>query len=503
MKKTEKVLSNEEINELYAKEFPDNMTWKEAFEKMNTMQSHPYFQELCETYCDKLISVLTDNHIKYDFDVTKEEPCSWFFQCVEKLDESADFLWAFYYFLKREYAECRRKIHDMFMVWKEAETVLGEADIVYAFVIPFKNAFDGFWPFIGDEIKQVETKEGIADFCELMDDFYSSDNDEDMLSCLQHFLQIYPAYRLTNEWIGHIYYAMSMWNNAIAYLERVDHPLFFYEDEIYWMLAWAYGKVRNYAEEEKCYRKCREFYPDKQYLLNNLGYSLYKQKKYSEARSLFEECLEKNIDLPYAANNYVRVLIALGKNDEAKKFIENGSFRVSKPLRDRAEKPDASNARLKKDGLVIADTDENETTGRILINKGVKLQQFSNEKLLEDELTARIESGMPVFDLSLKIYKRHGEYGRQYIIPAGRLDLLCEDGAGNLYVIELKKDSGYDDAYKQLSDYLEWFAKSGKFKDKNVYGIICLNDPSEELIAKVHADKRMKLYEYQISYVQR
>ncbi|MDO4322820.1 MAG: endonuclease NucS [Lachnospiraceae bacterium] len=218
---------------------------------------------------------------------------------------------------------------------------------------------------------------------------------------------------------------------------------------------------------------------------------------------MFEECLERGIDLPYVANNYVRVLIALGKYDDAKKFAEKGKFCISKSLRDKAAKLDPPNTSLKKDVPVIADADKNEAAGQTLIKRGIKLQQFSNEKLLEDELTARIESGIPVFGLSLKMYQRHGEYGRQYIIPVGRLDLLCEDASGNLYVIELKKDSGYDDVYKQLSVYLEWFEKNEKFKDKNVYGIICLNQPSRELIEKVHADKRMKLYEYQISYMQR
>ena len=62
--------------------------------------------------------------------------------------------------------------------------------------------------------------------------------------------------------------------------------------------------------------------------------------------------------------------------------------------------------------------------------------------------------------MNLKVYKRKGEYGRQYIIPVGRLDLLCEDTVGNLYVVELKKDCGYDDAYEQTAQYLEWFEKS-------------------------------------------
>lgn len=56
-----------------------------------------------------------------------------------------------------------------------------------------------------------------------------------------------------------------------------------------------------------------------------------------------------------------------------------------------------------------------------------------------------------------KIYRRHGEYGRQYIIPIGRLDLLAEDEKGDLYIIELKKDSGYDDPYDKTAAYLDWF----------------------------------------------
>lgn len=102
-----------------------------------------------------------------------------------------------------------------------------------------------------------------------------------------------------------------------------------------------------------------------------------------------------------------------------------------------------------------------------------------------------------------RIYRRKGEYGRQYIIPIGRLDLLCEDDKGNLYIIELKKDSGYDDAYVQTAAYLDWFASSKKFKERKCFGIICLNNPSQELLDKVHKDNRMKVYEYQISYTER
>lgn len=167
------------------------------------------------------------------------------------------------------------------------------------------------------------------------------------------------------------------------------------------------------------------------------------------------------------------------------------------------KKLDNHNARLKKcDVAVESDIDDTDSAEKVTIDIGIKRQQFSNEKLLENELTARIESDMSVFGMNLKEYKRKGEYGRQYIIPVGRLDLLCEDNQGNLYVVELKKDSGYDDAYEQTVQYLEWFEKSEKFKGKKVYGIICLNNLTKEFILRGHNDKRMRLFEYQISYTE-
>ena len=83
-----------------------------------------------------------------------------------------------------------------------------------------------------------------------------------------------------------------------------------------------------------------------------------------------------------------------------------------------------------------------------------------------------------------------------------QIQLLCEDEKGDLYIIELKKDSGYDDVYKQTSEYLDWFEKAPISKGKRVYGIICLNAPTEQLVNKVRKDERIRLFEYQISYTE-
>ena len=315
-------------------------------------------------------------------------------------------------------------------------------------------------------------------------------------------MQKYPNVMLIRELIGYTYYSMKMWNNAIAYFESVEeNGIFFARNDLYFMLAWSYGKTKNHKLEEDYYRKTIEIIPDNINFLNNLGYSLYLQKKYTEALGYFEKCLEININYVYAANNYVRTLIALGRNKDAKTFVKTGTYKISKDIKKRVDKLDNTNTRIKKEN-VQPDVEqvEDESSQENAVDLGIKRQQFSNEKLLEDELTARIESGVEVFGLKLKMYKRKGVYGRQFIIPIGRLDLLCEDEDGNLYIIELKKDSGYDDAYKQIADYLEWFEKNAISKGKRVYGIICLNSPTKELVENVHKDKRMKLFEYQISY---
>lgn len=495
-----------QIQELYEKEFPENMSFEQAAIKLDTMNAHPDIQALRKMFCNGLVFALTEGFVKYDDKELVAYDGSLLklvYENIEKLDKDNHFYWAFYYYLKKQYKKCKEFIHKLCQEEAKMDSPLNEDGVLDLFLVPFKNAPDEIWNCITEEVKAINTEAGIPEFCDVISLYYRSTNNDEVVDALLSFIQKYPDYRSPNEMLGYTYYNMSMWNNAIACFEKVEEEYYFFMEDIYWMLAWASGKVKNFSDEEMYYRKSLELAPNMTFTLNNLGYSLYKQKKYREALEIFQKCLQEGKDLSCAGNNYVRVLIALGSNADAKKFIKEGKYKVSKALKDRVAKLDNHNKRLRKDPVEeIEELVEDDGAEKVTLDIGVKRQQFSNEKLLEDELTARIESGMPVFGMNLKIYKRKGEYGRQYIIPVGRLDLLCEDSAGNLYVVELKKDRGYDDAYVQTADYLDWFEKSPKFKDKKVYGIICLNSPTKQLIDKVHADKRMKLFEYQISYTE-
>lgn len=493
---------DKEIEDFYLNEFPNTMSFDDASAKLDELGNHPYIQRLRSIFCDNLVFALTEGYIKYDDAALVEYDGSLLklvYENIEKLNKDEYFFWAFYYYLKKQYKECMNNIH---MVCKEKlkDEVLNEDMVLDFFLVPFKNAPAEIWEFITGELKGVKSEEGIAEFCDLISLYYRSNDNDAVVDALLSFIQKYPDYKSPNEMLGYTYYNMSMWNNAIACFENVEQEYYFFMEDIYWMLAWSSGKIKNYADEEKYYRMSYELAPDVQFTLNNLGYSLYKQKKYSEAERIFRQCLNEKKDLSCAANNYVRVLIALGRYADAKQFVNSGEFKIGKVIRDRVKRLDNRNVQRKKTDVVEPDFDDLGSTEKLTIDIGVKRQQFSNEKLLEDELTARIESGCPVFGMSLKIYKRKGEYGRQYVIPVGRLDLLCEDDEGKLYVVELKKDSGYDDAYVQIAQYLDWFERNDRFKDKKVYGIICLNNPTQKLIDRVHADNRMRLFEYRISY---
>lgn len=563
------------IEALYSQEFPDTMSFDAISAKLDSMGSHPAIVQLRQKFCYQVAFVLTDGFTQYEQISLEMEDGSLlklFYENIKKLDAvSTDsfFFEAFWSYLQKEYNKCKDNIHKLCHVqWKQ--DILKEDQVLDYLLVPFQNASDEIWNFIMDEVNSMQCEEGIPEFCKALSLYYRSRDNDVIIEGLLAFMRKFPNYRAPNELLGYTYYNMAMWNNAIACFERVQQEYYFFHEDIYWMLAWSNGKIKNYADEEKYYRMSYQLAPDIPFTLNNLAYSLYKQKKYLEAKELFGQCLDANKDLPYAANNYVRVLIALGRNADAKKFVNSKKIKIAKAIQERVKRLDDHNVRLNKkdlsvksDTIIESDSDtadlfeitssEDEIkrcqqyTNNRLSENGAKCQQLSNEmqlesktkhqrfsnerslegeikhsqplnerqleatakhlqfskeKLLEEELTARIESGMQVFGKHLKVYKRKGEYGRQYNIPVGRLDLLCEDANGNLYVVELKKDSGYDDVYEQITQYLAWFEQSEKFKGKKVYGIICLNHPTQELLSKVHADKRIRIFEYQISYTE-
>ena len=496
-------MTDEELINLYDELIPEDMSFEEASDKFESISDHPQIDALRRMLCNGMLYVFSGGYTQYDKRYFKKNDLMQLFnKNVAMLPEKYNYYHAMSCFLNGDEKSCMELlIKDMELTAKKD---VKEGDIVEDYLEPFKQGFDGFWTNIADTLANYNAKESIIKLCRMFGEYYATDDVNKRVDILSDFIQKYPDFISPRELMAVVCFEnLKLYNNAIAYLQQVEDKSMIYantKEEVYFMLAFSFGKINNLKKEEEYYRKALEAWSEEPYALNNLGYCLYKQKRYDEAEKIFLQCLEENRDGLYPANNYVRTLIADGKNKAAKEFIAEGKYKVSKYWRERVEKLPNINAVPK----LYTDDDEADDeaigTEEAKFDTAKKREQFSSEKVLEDELNMRIESGASVFGKKLKIYKRKGEYGRQYIIPIGRLDLLCEDDKGDLYIIELKKDSGYDDPYKQTAAYLDWFEKHRLKNGQKVYGIICLNNPNKSLIEKVRNDPRVMLYEYSISY---
>ncbi len=496
-------MTYEQILEQHYTEINDLPEDESILTYIESNKSSEYFDDILRFCCDKTLNRIQITVSDYSDEIKKNNYDIQLYLTISKyIDEDClPYHKAVATFFCNDYKSTLELLHVAADIGclGNAQAPFTFDEFAETFVGPFKGAFPGFWEEIKKLAKQCHMEKGIVELCRAVDLYYSSDKAEEVCTVLEGIITINPNCSIAKELLGLTYYSENYYGNAIACFEQIDRPVTIPLCYIYFLMGFCYGKLKETQNEIEAYKKCVDIYEEAPYALNNLGFAYYTAKDYQKALKCFRKCLNLNLDLKYSANNYVRTLIALGMYDKAAIFIKKSPVKIHKDLVTKANKAD-------KSVFDFIPTHENEKQIKDEVNKkinlGVKKQQFTSEKILEDELMLRLEKGLPIFDMNLKLYRRKGVFGRQFILPNNkRLDLLTEDNNGNLYIIELKKDSGYDDAYKQTVEYLEWFENNWK-EHKNIYAIICLNSPSKELLEKVHKDKRIRVFEYQISYTE-
>ncbi|MBR6109326.1 MAG: DUF91 domain-containing protein [Clostridia bacterium] len=490
-----------DIGELFIKLFPPETDagFVEASKKLCEWDGRPRIDELRAYFCNIFLELYSDAP-EYDpkYVFLEDPDLHAYCRVADKLSSDHGFYKGVAAFFRGDRRAAQRLLLKNIDDHRPtAEDPVTEYEIADFFVI-FKNRFPAFWPALCEKYAGYGVSPEIIDLCRLIPRYLSCAMEE-RIDLLTDHLSRCPGSRFARERLGLDYYSMKMWRNAAACLENDDDPVAVKYNNLLYYLANAYLKCGELVSAEKTCRKCLDAYPDEPDVMNLLGYTLMKRKRYSEALSVFEKCLEENRDIPYSANNCVKTLLYLGRNKEALDIVNGGKYRIDKHITEKAvrayrEKRPAARITIEEG------PDEAELTAERRAASEKSGMQFHLEKLLEDELEAKLNAGIPVFGKKLSIFRRPGEYGRQYVIPVGRLDLLCEDEEGDLYVVELKRDSGYDDAYAKTVQYMEWFEKSTRFKNKTIFGIICLNAPSNELIEKVRGNKRISLFEYSIRF---
>ena len=496
--------------ERFDRRFPATMMVKDIaaeLSRMSPQEAEEYDTILCSelfnAWCTDYI-LFTRKRIK---SITGSEEYNAFKSRLSNLSNNS-YLNAWAAFLDERKKDVKTQIHQYFQSLHNDNIHCIEY-VITLLLYAFKNAYKGFWELVKQEVSAVPHDEITAELCDIIDAFYGAETDGDALEVLAAAYQKYPDSPTINEMMGIVYFDGKQYGNSIAAIERLyDEETDSYnavlnrQDTIFYRLAFASERLNDRKAAIDYYEKALAIDPFSPFVASNLGYVYYRDRQYEKAYAILKRCIDEKLEsnIVFPINHLARLLYAMGRYHEAKEFIKTAPAKVSKSIREKIEKaPDTDNASIILPPPINADDEEDhpEPENKPIIER--KGSQFQSEKLLEDELTMRMDAGMNVFGLPLKIYRRRGEYGRQYIFPEGRLDILAEDKDSNLYIIELKKDSGYDDAYKQTVHYIEWFQKH-KAKEKKVYGIICLNSPGKALIEAVRKDERIKLYEYQISY---
>lgn len=483
------------LRERYYSITRDAKDFYESEEKIEALRDDPDILEFRGFLVDNFIDFLTIGAVYYLDHTLKPK-------AINLIKRQNKYLGSSFYDAFICFQECDNEgmIRNLRSVLKpEKGTSLSEYDFIYSVVTPFKNAYTGFYEDIYKILSEYDVDQIVLDECMVLDEYFNlvqQEKNKDIIELLLPLKGNYPDSIWVNHMLALAYYIDSMWGNAVACFERaLDAPnTILWLSEIYFCLGWASGKMKDHKKAIEYYESCLEIDPNREFALNNLGYEYYLTKQYKKALKVFERCMEEKIDLDYAPNNYVQTLVAMKRFADAKDFIYSRKYKVANYWKRKLENKKSINLDIPMGKLPASGA-----------NDGVKISsakavEFSSEEILEDEIVSRLEKGMKTFGRKLKLYRRFGENGRQYTIPGGRIDVLAEDDEGNIYIIELKKNSGYDDAYDDhLVKYFEWFDKH-PITDKKTYGIICLNNPTKELVEKVRKDDRVELFNYKVMF---
>lgn len=301
-----------------------------------TSASPLFHDKLQSQYCDLLLDSLTMGYLRYSelikYNVTSD-PCFVEYRNAVKQLPEHDPIKQIYFsvidLLTGESGAINERLAQYVPAKVQCYLDQGEimlcGDFIYCLVLPLKEGIPGMWSYLGQLLNRPGVGKGISEMCQALESVYYSAKNEDIADALLRVLQINDDIYLAKELLGYTYYNMQMWNNALSYLEQYedvkDSTGIFYMDNIYFWMAWCYGKKRNYQLEEAYYRKTLDIFPEAENAMNNLGYSLFKQKKYHDAEEVFRKCLSQKRDIRYAANNLVRTYLALGQADKAKQFV--------------------------------------------------------------------------------------------------------------------------------------------------------------------------------------
>ncbi len=240
--------------------------------------------------------------------------------------------------------------------------------------------------------------------------------------------------------LGNIRSEKKDWENAAQYYAKAistsDREK---TDSLYYCLAWSYGNLKDYKNEETAYRKCLEIDPESQYANNNLGYCLMRRNRYEEALTFLDKSIGLGTDKYFPYRNKFDALKKMGRKAEALELASaypqyfNTKHYRDKILKISRESPDLSDVFSK-----LNEVTESDFAGKIIVadgNSGIELyphQRYAIRKMDQVILNASDYAGLLVLPtgggktLTAAYWLMHNilDKGKKVIWVAHRHELL-------------------------------------------------------------------------------
>lgn len=358
---------------------------------------------------------------------------------------------------------------------------------------------------------------------------YKSYNDKDYLNALEYLNvlieeknELWTPRSLLTE----VYQELGNYHNALIQaklvLETLDGVFNIVkeepEDEILKDLIWSY-QIDAYLKLSFLYEKLKEYNQaanQYEYLItkgvnlpNLNGHCSYLYNRAGNFKKTVEYAQREieNSNAEYAHWNKVE---GLRKLKNKKGAIEAFSVLESISKKKKALNKEKSLIQKIKSSLIVK-TNQEDSIQEIIPHKlktkyassfRTDKKHLEREDILENLLFLRIKSGVKTFNKSLEIFENKYYFGKQLFAgKAGILDLLLVEKRKNiLWVIELKRNHDYNDAFEQTRRYMKWVKKNIANSNQEVRGIICLFQPSELLLSQIKNEPDIELHTYEFSF---
>ena len=191
------------LQELIKREFPAEMSVTEVADKLDTMQAHPDIEQIRIWFNNVLLAFITLDYLEYSENrknFLKETSVQLFFRNTEKILGNPYFQ-AVACFFKGQYEKSLRLVRTV-MKSNAEEEPYNLQELAYCYIVPFKNAFPGFWQMVVLQLKQSGAEQLVIEHAELVRDYYFAATEEEKCLLLTGFLQSHSDSVIAHELLG-------------------------------------------------------------------------------------------------------------------------------------------------------------------------------------------------------------------------------------------------------------------------------------------------------------